>query len=77
MSKDRRSRLEDIVGQLEFLKADIESIHEEEYEAYSNLPDGIQESERGEAMSENCDSLEQIVSDLDDVISNLNEIVER
>ena len=77
MNKDRRSRLEDIAGQLEFLKADIESIHEEEYEAYSNLPESIQESERGEAMSENCDTLEEIVSNLEDVISSLNELAEQ
>lgn len=77
MNKQRRKWLEEIVGRLETAKDEIDSVAEEEREAYENLPEGIQESERGEAMCENADDLEQASSDLDDLIQNLNEILER
>lgn len=77
MNKQRRKWLSDVITKLEEAKTDIESIAEEEREAYDNLPEGIQESDRGNAMCENADDLEQASSDLDDLIQNLNEILER
>lgn len=77
MNKQRRKWLEDTIAKLEENKSEIESIEQEEREAYDNLPESIQESERGESMLENADELEQAASDLDDLISNLNEILER
>ena len=77
MNKQRRKWLEKIIGQLETAKGEIDSVAEEEREAYENLPEGIQESDRGDAMCENADDLEQASSELDDLIQNLNEILER
>lgn len=77
MNKQRRKDIEDVISKLEEIKSRIESIQEEEYEAYSSLPDSIQDSERGEAMSENADDLETASSDLDDIISNLQDIIDR
>ena len=76
MNKQRRKWLSDVITKLEEAKTDIESIAEEEREAYDNLPEGIQESDKGDAMYENADNLDQAASDLDDLISNLNEIIE-
>ena len=76
MNKQRRKWLSDVITKLEEAKTDIESIAEEEREAYDNLPEGIQESDRGDVMYENADNLDQAASDLDDLISNLNEIIE-
>ncbi len=44
-------------------------VRDEEREAYENLPEGIQYSERGEAMEENADQLEEVTSTLDDILS--------
>ena len=77
MNKTRRKAIEDIIAQLEEQKSAIETAQNEEQEAYDNLPDGIQCTERGEAMSENADDLEQAASDLDDVISSLQDIIDR
>ena len=77
MNKERRKTLQEIIDVLEEQKYGIESVCEEEQEAYDNLPESIQDSERGEAMSENIDSMESAASDLDDIISTLQEIIER
>lgn len=77
MNKERRKMLQDIIDKLDEQRLEIESVQEEEQEAYDNLPESIQYSERGETMSENIDELESAVSDLEDIISTLQEIVER
>ena len=77
MNKERRKTLQEIIDVLEEQKSGIDAVCEEEQEAYDNLPEGIQDSERGEAMSENIDSMESAASDLDDIITALQEIIER
>ena len=77
MNKARRKAIEEIIAQLDEQKEAIEAVQEEEQEAYDNLPESIQYTERGEAISENADDLEQAASDLDDVISNLQDIIDR
>ena len=48
----------------------------EEQEAFDNMPESLQDSERGQTMYENIDNLESATSDLEDVIMNLQEIIE-
>lgn len=77
MNKARRKAIEEIIDQLGTLKEQIESVSEEESEAYDNLPESIQYNEKGEAISENASDLEQAASDLDDIMSTLQDIIER
>ncbi len=77
MNKARRKAIEEIIDQLGTLKEQIESVCEEEQEAYDNLPESIQYSERGEAMSEMTTDLEDAASSIDDVMSTLQDIIER
>ena len=77
MNKARRKAIEEIIDQLGTLKEQIESVCEEEQEAYDNLPESIQYSERGEAMSETASDLEDAASSIDDVMSTLQDIIER
>lgn len=77
MNKERRSRINQIISELESLKYDIENVGEEEQEAYDNLPESIQYSKRGESMSDNVSDLEDAASNLDDIISTLQDIIER
>ncbi len=58
MNKQRRKELERIADLLSECMSGLESVKEEEQEAYDNLPEGIQYSERGEAMQENVDDLD-------------------
>lgn len=74
MNKERRKWLEKTIEALEEQRAELESICEEE-QAYDNMPESLQDSERGQTLYDNIDALESAVSDLDDVISNLQEIL--
>lgn len=73
MNKARRDSLKLALGKIETLTAYIEEIKEdlqgvldEEEEAYDNLPESIQGSERGEQMQEYIEALEEAIDSLDE-----------
>lgn len=95
MNNARRKSLKSLIKQLndlaegfEALKNDseeicyaIEEIRDEEQDSFDNLPEGIQESSRGERMEEVIDTLDEAISnleylDIDDIISYINETIE-
>ena len=67
MNKARRKRIEDVQSRLEELKQEIDGILAEEQEAYDNMPESLQEGERGEAMQEAIDALESAVSSCEEI----------
>lgn len=73
MNKSRRSRIDEIIRKLGDLCSDIDLIRDEEDTAYYNLPDSLQESERGETMSEAIDNLESAISSLEEATEYLND----
>ena len=77
MNKQRRKWLEDIIGKLDEQKRELDSLIEEEQEAYDNMPESLQDSERGQAMYECVSDLESERDSLEDVAQNLQEILER
>ena len=77
MNKARRKWLEDIIGKLEEQKDELYQLYEEEQEAYDNMPEILQDSERGQAAYEYASDLESEHDSLEDVIQNLQEILDR
>jgi len=77
MNKARRKEIEKIYDELCGLQERMRELSDEEQEAYDNLPEGIQESERGEAMSECAWELDYITTDLEDLASRLLEVTEQ
>lgn len=77
MNKARRKAIDEIIDQLGMLKDQLESITEEEQEAYDNLPESIQYAEQGEAMSDTISDLDSSVSDIESIIDTLQEIIDR
>lgn len=65
MNKERRKKLGEIIDQLEYLREDLDAVASEEREAYDNLPESLQESDRGCAMEEAADELDEISMELD------------
>ena len=73
MNAKRRNAIESVINELiekfEEIKAEaidqLSEIRDEEQEAYDNLPESLQESERGENMQDCIDSLESFMSDLE------------
>ena len=47
MNKQRRKKVEGVFDQLQAMIMELEEIRDEEQDAFDNLPEGIQESERG------------------------------
>ena len=67
MNKARRKRIEDVQSQLEALKQEIDEILSEEQEAFDNMPESLQEGERGQAMTEVIDALESAVGSFEEL----------
>ena len=64
MNNTRRMAIMKIAERLEELKTDFELLRDEEQEAFDNMPESIQESERGE-------HVENIIYNMDEVLENL------
>lgn len=74
MNKKTRTRIAQIKEQLDKYRDELETMQEDEQDKYDNLPEGLQESERGEAMMEAADNLENAVSALEECIDALDMI---
>ena len=75
MNAKQRKTLQGYVESLDEIKCAIDEKAEEEQDKYDNMPEGLQESERGEAMQEAIDNLESASSSLEEAIDYLNEII--
>ncbi len=88
MNKPRRAALKLVMTQLEEIKTmieqaaeDLEAIRDEEQEALENMPESLQEGERGQAMQEYIDAMEGVMDeltefDVDGLYEQIEEIVE-
>lgn len=75
MNKDRRKRIARAIDLINEAWEILEEVKDEEEEAYNNMPEGLQSSERGERMEQYIEILEEAVDNLD--TTSLEEIVER
>ena len=75
MNKQRRKELENVQTKLSELKEEIELIQGDEQDAFDNLPEGLQMSEKGEAMESAIDSLDSAACAVDDVISEIDDVI--
>lgn len=75
MNKQRRSILSKVIGELQNALSQLETIQEEESEAFDNMPEGLQSSSKGSQIEENIDVLEAAVSNIEDVIDSLSELI--
>ncbi|ECB6312489.1 hypothetical protein EZ749_20120 [Salmonella enterica subsp. enterica serovar Chailey] len=73
MNNERRKRLTALSQQLAELKDDIQSVLDEEEEAFSNLPESLQNGERGDAMQTAIAALDTAVSALEETSDQLAE----
>lgn len=74
MNKIRRKELASIVAKLETLDAIrleisemLESVIDEEQEALDNLPESLQDSEKGQQMQEYIDSMTDVLDNLENI----------
>ena len=74
MNAQGRKEIAKYIASLEEIKDKLESMKDDEEDKFDNMPEGLQDSERGEAMQEAIKQLETACDNLDDVISALQEI---
>ena len=77
MNKSRRTRLNDAIIYINRAMALVQEVAEEEQDSFDNLPEGIQESDRGTDMEENIGELEQVTEELETQVEVIQEIIER
>lgn len=66
MNKQTRKELEEVSFDLLELILKVEYIRDEEQEKFDNLPEGLQESERGQKFEETVDALEEVINSLEE-----------
>lgn len=71
MNNKRRKQISDVLGTLNYLRETIEDIHAEEEEAFENLPESLEGSDRYDAMEEAVSNLEDAVDLVDELIEAL------
>ena len=76
MNAKQRKKLQGYVDSLDEIRSNIETMMEDETEKLDNMPESLQESERGDAMQEAIDNLESASSSIEEAIDYLNEILE-
>jgi len=71
MNRIRRKQIDAILERLEDIRADLESVLEEEEEARDNIPESLMDTERYEKAEEACDNLDNAVSSFEELIEYL------
>lgn len=76
MNKERRKALAEIVDQLAGIRSAIEQVKDDEQDAFDNMPEGLQQSEKGEKAENAISRLDDALSAVDDIESALIEASE-
>ena len=75
MNRERRKRLEEIKEKIAPLLCELEEISDEEETAYDNLPESIQNSERGENMYDAALAIQEIYDCLESAETGIDELI--
>lgn len=73
MNKGRRKQLAEIAEQLQELRDRIEQLQEEEQDGFDNLPESLQQGERGQAMEQAVEQMGTALDCIDEAVQALEE----
>lgn len=73
MNKERRKQLDKAIAMLDEAKSIIESVRDEEQDAFDNMPESLQAGERGEKMESAISLMDEVIDEIDSSLDNLNE----
>lgn len=76
MNKKQREQIEKWIDSINEIREGVESMQEEEQYKLDNMPESLQESERGEQMQNGIENLEAAASSLEEAIDSLNDATE-
>lgn len=75
MKPERLAKLQECLEDLQSVFDALDEVKEDEECAYDNLPEAMQDGERGDQMQENIDNLDDANSVIEEAISTLEEAV--
>ena len=76
MNNQRRKAITNLLEQIEELKSGIEAVMEEERESFENMPESLQDSERGQQSDNAANCLEYANDGFEEIVDQLNEAQE-
>lgn len=76
MNKERRKAIDAVINELADLRSRVETLQQDEQDAFDNMPEGLQASERGQACENAASRLEDALTAFDEIDSALNEAME-
>lgn len=75
MNKERRKQLQEVVNKISEAHDLLDEILSDEQDAFDNMPEGLQSSERGETMEEGIYNMEEARDNLEDITNTLEEVM--
>ena len=75
MNRVRRKQIQEAMELIQQAYEILSAVTEEEQEALDNLPESLQESEKGGQMEDNVIKLEDVCDDLDSAYETLAELI--
>lgn len=76
MNNNRRKIIQGIRDSIIDLQTELEEVQSEEQDAYDNLPESLQESEKGQVMYDALDNIESAISSLNEVMEYLDNSIQ-
>lgn len=76
MNKERRNRIEELRDNLQQYQEELGSLASEERDYVDNMPENLQQSERGEQAEAAASALEEAETELEKLIANLETAME-
>lgn len=72
MNKSRRKALEAISAKVRELHDELDTLREEEQEYFDNMPESLQDGEKGDAAQVAIDAMEEAMTALEEAASQLD-----
>ena len=76
MNNQRRKEIQAVLDELAALRSRVEDLQSEEQDYFDNMPENLQQSERGEKAEQAASRLEDALTAFDEIEEALNEAAE-
>jgi ABC-type transporter Mla subunit MlaD len=73
MNKERRAHIGEILNELGNLKDQVDAVASDEQDAFDSMPEGLQNSDRGQSMEQAADALDEAGALLSEVLGLLSD----
>lgn len=74
MNQKRLKKINEIAASIRSAVVELESLKDEEQEAFDNLPEGLQGGDKGQAMEEAINTLDEAINSIGDGTDQLDGI---